>query len=58
MLLELARVVVAVVAAATAVLAVRSAVRAIVVPRGIPDRLTRIVFRIVDAPTAWRAARA
>lgn len=58
MLLTLARVVVGLVAAAVAVLAVRSAVRAIVVPRGIPDRLTRIVFRLLDAPTAWRAGRA
>jgi hypothetical protein len=58
MLLTLGRVAVALAAVAVAVLAVRSAVRAIVVPRGIPDRLTRIVFRSVDAPTAWRAARA
>ena len=58
MLLTLGRVVVAVAAVAVAVLAVRSAVRAIVVPRGIPDRLTRVVFRVLDAPTAWRAGRA
>jgi hypothetical protein len=49
MLLTLGRVVVAV---AVALVAVRSALRTIVVPRGIPDRLTRVVFRALDAPTA------
>ncbi len=58
MLLTLARVVVALAAAAAAALAVRSAVRTIVVPRGVPDRLSRAVFRALDAPTAWRAERA
>ena len=58
MLLTFARVVVALAAAAVAVLAVQSAVRTIVVPRGIPDRLARAVFRVLDAPTAWRARRA
>jgi hypothetical protein len=41
-----------------AVLAVQSAVRTIVVPRGIPDRLSRAVFRMLDVPIAWRAGRA
>jgi hypothetical protein len=58
MLLVLGRVAVALAAIAFAVVAVRSALRAIVVPRGIPDRLTRLAFRAVDAPTAWRAWRA
>jgi hypothetical protein len=58
MLLTWARVVVALAAVAVAVLAVRSALRTIVMPRGIPDRLTRIVFRVLDAMTAWRAGRA
>jgi hypothetical protein len=58
MLLTLARVVVALAALAVALGAVRSALRTIVVPRGIPDRLTRLVFRVVDAPVAWRARRA
>jgi hypothetical protein len=58
MLLTFARVVVALAAAAVAVLAVQSAVRTIVVPRGVPDRLARAVFRVLDAPTAWRAGRA
>jgi len=58
MMLTLARVAVALVAAAMVVGAVRSALRTIVVPRGIPDRLTRVVFRVLDAPTAWRAGRA
>jgi hypothetical protein len=58
MLLTFARVVVALAAAAVAVLAVQSAVRTIVVPRGVPDRLARAVFRVLDAPTAWRAVRA
>ncbi len=58
MLLTFARVVVALAAVAVAVLAVQSAVRTIVVPRGVPDRLARAVFRMLDAPTAWRAARA
>jgi hypothetical protein len=49
---------VALAAVAVAVLAVRSALRTIVVPRGIPDRFTRVVFRILDAPTAWQAGRA
>jgi hypothetical protein len=53
-----ARVVVALAAVAVAVLALRSALRTIVVPRGIPDRLTRVVFRVLDALTAWRARRA
>jgi hypothetical protein len=58
MLLTLGRVAVALAAAAVAVLAVRSALRTIVVPRGIPDRFARFVFRVLDAPTAWQAARA
>lgn len=58
MLLTLGRVVVALAAVAVAVTALRSALRTIVVPRGIPDRLTRLVFRIIDAPTGWRAWRA
>jgi hypothetical protein len=58
MLLTFGRVVVALAAAAVAVLAVQSAVRTIVVPRGVPDRLSRAVFRVLDAPTAWRAGRA
>jgi hypothetical protein len=58
MLLTFGRVVVALAAAAVAVLAVQSAVRTIVVPRGVPDRLARVVFRVLDAPTAWRAGRA
>jgi len=58
MLLTLGRIAVAVAAVALAVVAVRSALRTIVVPRGIPDRLTRIVFRVLDAPTAWWAGRA
>jgi hypothetical protein len=58
MLLTLGRVAAALAATAVAVLAVRSALRTIVVPRGIPDRLTRVVFRVLDAPTAWRAGRA
>jgi hypothetical protein len=44
MLLTFARVVVALAAVAVAVLAVQSAVRTIVVPRGVPDRLARAVF--------------
>ncbi len=58
MLLTLGRVAVALAATAVALVAVRSALRTIVVPRGIPDRLTRVVFRVVDAPIAWRARRA
>ncbi len=58
MLLTFARVVVALAAVAVAILAVQSAVRSIVVPRGIPDRLARAVFRILDAPTEWLAKRA
>jgi hypothetical protein len=58
MLLTLGRIVVGVAATALAVAAVRSALRSIVVPRGVPDRLTRLVFRVLDAPTAWRAGRA
>jgi hypothetical protein len=58
MLLTVGRVVVALAAVAVAVLAVQSAVHTIVVPRGVPDRLTRAVFRVQDAPTAWRARRA
>jgi len=58
MLLTLARVVVGLVAVAVAVTALRSALRTIVIPRGIPDRLTRIIFRAIDTPTAWRAGRA
>jgi hypothetical protein len=58
MLLTFARVVVALAAAAVAVLAVQSAVRTIVVPRGVPDRLAWVVFRVLDAPTAWRAGHA
>jgi hypothetical protein len=57
-LLTLGRVVVALAATAVAVLSVRSALRTIVVSRGIPDRLARVVFRVLDAPTAWHAARA
>jgi hypothetical protein len=55
MLLTLGRVILALAAVAVAVAAVRSALRTIVVPRGVPDRLTRLVFRVIDAPTAWRA---
>jgi hypothetical protein len=58
MLLTLGRVVVALAAVTVAVVAVRSEIRAVVVPRGIPDRVTRVVFRVLDAPTAWRARRA
>jgi hypothetical protein len=58
MLLTLGRVAVALAATAVAVVAVRSALRTIVMPRGVPDRLTRIVFRVLDAPTAWLARRA
>lgn len=58
MLLTLARIAVALAATAVALAAVRSALRTIVVPRGIPDRLSRLVFRVVDAPVAWRAGRA
>jgi hypothetical protein len=58
MLLTLGRVAVALAATAVAVLAVRSALRTIVVPRGVPDRFTRIVFRVLDAPIAWHAGRA
>jgi hypothetical protein len=57
-LLTSGRVAVGLAAAALAVLAVRSAVRTIVVPRGVPDRLTRTVFRVLDTPTAWRARSA
>jgi hypothetical protein len=58
MLLTFGRIVVALAAAAVAVLAVQSAVRTIVVPRGVPDRLSRAVFRVLDVPIAWRAGRA
>jgi hypothetical protein len=58
MLVTLGRVVVALAAVAVAVVAVRSALRTIVVPRGIPDRLTRLVFRVIDMPTELRAWRA
>ncbi len=58
MLVTLARILVGLASAALAAAAVRSALRSIVVPRGVPDRLTRFVFRAVDAPTAWRAGRA
>jgi hypothetical protein len=58
MLLTLGRVVVALASTVVAVLAVRSALRTIVMPRGVPDRFTRVVFRILDAPTAWQARRA
>jgi hypothetical protein len=58
MLLTFARVVVALAAAAVVALAVQSAVRTIVVPRGVPDRFARAVFRVLDAPTAWRARNA
>jgi len=58
MLLTLGRVAVALAATVVAVLALRSALRTIVVPRGIPDRFTRVVFRVLDAPTAWQAGRA
>ncbi len=58
MLLTLGRIVVGLAAAVLAVAAVRSALRSIVVPRGVPDRVTRLVFRLLDAPTAWRARRA
>jgi hypothetical protein len=58
MLLTLGRVAVALAAVAVALLAVRSALRTIVVPRGIPDRLTRLVFRVIDMPTERRASRA
>jgi hypothetical protein len=57
MLLTFGRVVVALAAVAVAVVALRSALRTIVVPRGVPDRLTRFVFRVIDAPTGWRALR-
>lgn len=58
MLLTLARVLVALAAIALVVLPLRSAVRSIVMPRGVPDRVTRVVFRMLDAPTEWRARRA
>jgi hypothetical protein len=58
MLLTLARVVVGLAAAAVALLVVRSALRTIVVPRGVVDRHTRVVFRSLDALTEWRAGRA
>ncbi|HXW88056.1 MAG TPA: hypothetical protein VEJ42_07335 [Streptosporangiaceae bacterium] len=58
MLLTLGRVVVALAAAVLAVVAVQSAIRTVVVPRGVPDRFARVVFRVLDAPTAWRAGRA
>jgi hypothetical protein len=58
MLLTLGRVAVALAATAVALLTVRSALRTIVVPRGIPDRLTRVCFRVLDAPTAWWAGHA
>jgi hypothetical protein len=58
MLLTLWRVAAALAATAVAALTLRSALRTIVVPRGIPDRLTRVVFRVLDAPIAWRAERA
>jgi len=58
MLLTLWRVAAALAATAVAVLTLRSALRTIVVPRGIPDRLTRVVFRVLDAPIAWGAGRA
>jgi len=58
MLLTFGRVAVALVAVTVAVVALLSALRTIVVPRGIPDRLSRVVFRLLDAPTAWRAQRA
>jgi hypothetical protein len=58
MLLTLARAAVALAAVTVAVGSVRSALRTTVVPRGIPDRLARVVFRLLDAPTAWRAGRA
>jgi hypothetical protein len=57
-MLTFARIVVALAATALAVAAVRSALRSIVVPRGVPDRVTRVVFLILDVPTAWRARRA
>ncbi|HTU76458.1 MAG TPA: hypothetical protein VMG38_23310 [Trebonia sp.] len=58
MLVTLGRVVVGLVSAAVALAAVRSALRTIVVPRGVPDRLTRVVFLVLDVPTAWWAGRA
>ncbi len=58
MLLTLGRVAVALAATAVALLTVRSALRTIVVPRGIPDRLTRVCVRVLDAPTAWWAGHA
>lgn len=58
MLLTLGRVVVALAATALAVAAVTSAIRTVVVPRGVPDRFARVVFRVLDMPTAWRAGRA
>jgi hypothetical protein len=57
-MLTFARIVVGLAATALAVAAVRSALRSIVVPRGVPDRVTRVVFRVLDVPTAWRARRA
>jgi len=58
MLLTLARVVVGLVATALAVGTLRSALRTIVIPRGIPDRLSRVLFLALDAVTAWRAGHA
>jgi len=58
MLLTLARVIVGLVAAAVALIVLRSALRTIVIPRGVPDRLSRVIFRVLDAPTSWRAGRA
>ena len=52
------RVTVGVAAATVAVITVRSALRTMVVPRGVPDRLTRVVFRVMDSVAGWRSRRA
>jgi len=58
MLLTLGRIAVGLAATALLATGLRSALRTIVLPRGVPDRLTRVVFRMLDVPTAWRAGRA
>jgi hypothetical protein len=58
MLLTLGRVAVALAATAVVVLVLRSALRTIVMPRGVVDRHTRAVFRALDAFTSRRAGRA
>jgi anti-sigma-K factor RskA len=55
MLVTFWRVAVALAAVAVVVIVVHSALRTIVVPRGRPDRLTRLVFRVLDACLAGQA---